>query len=483
MRRGVQPGQIIQDTYRIERQIGVGGMGAVYEATHVRLPRRFAIKFLECGRGLSETSLIRFQREAENTSRLVHPHIVDVLDYNRTLQGEPYIVMELLQGEDLSARLKRQHRLGLEQALAIFRQLGEGLRAAHACRLIHRDLNPRNIFLCRRGEQDDFVKILDFGVSRMLELPSGLTTPATLIGTPHYMSPEQVRPFTDSTQLSEVDERADLYAATLILFEMVSGQRPFQADTMAALSVKILHDPPPSIRDLCPEIPLALARVLAQGLAKRPEERFSCVGDLWSAVDAAVGPSEDARELGARSGGRVISGLTADDVEATGDTVVTVVSSPARRASAPRRPRRWWPLVVGVAVSGVIAGLLVRGLRHDGQSGMVPATTAMAPDTSSPALARQAATADQRGAGMARAGAVDAASAKASAVDAASASASAADVASARASAADAASARVEPGALRQPRTVPRRLPRRRTPDGARSPQPGGGWVIEPEFK
>src|SRR5260221_3283877 len=220
-------GSLLNGTYRLEQVIAEGGMGVVYEAAHVRLPRRFAVKVLgkPDDSRVSSTALQRFRREAEIASTLAHPHIVEVFDYQVSEGGAPYLVMELLEGEDLSDRLKRQRRLPVAAVLRIVQEMAQALDAAHTAGVVHRDLKPANIFLCRRAGRDDFVKVLDFGVSKLIDAAT-LTQEKAMVGTPLYMSPEQ------AVGTQELTPASDVFSLGSIAFEMLSGLRAFAAQSV-----------------------------------------------------------------------------------------------------------------------------------------------------------------------------------------------------------------------------------------------------------
>jgi serine/threonine protein kinase len=261
-------GQVLAGTYKIERLLGEGGMGAVYEASHARLRRRFAVKLLYPGIAAKEEIAARFRREALVTSELGHPHIVEVVDFNHTERGAPYIVMELLRGQDLAALLEAEAPLDLPRAAGIILQVASALQAAHQRGIIHRDLKPPNIFLCSEAEYPDFVKVVDFGISKVVGSQSVVTHTQATMGTPSYMAPEQAE-----GRASEVDARTDVFALSTIFYEMLSGRPPFFGEAIPTMLYKIVHQEPPRLRDLSPEAPMPLEAVLHRAMNKRPEDR------------------------------------------------------------------------------------------------------------------------------------------------------------------------------------------------------------------
>ena len=400
-------GRTLQDTYRIKRLLGKGGMGAVYEASHLRLPRCFAVKLLTSEVTEDSEALARFRREAEVTSALGHPHIVEVVDFNTTEDQEPYIVMELLEGEDLAARIKRCGRLGLPEATGIFKQAARALGSAHGRGIIHRDLKPPNIYICTDDEGRDFVKVVDFGISKVLGAQSRLTGTYQVLGTPLYMAPEQAR-----ETGAQVDHRVDVYAMGVILFEMLTGRPPFTGETLTGVLLKILEEPPPAIRSLRPELPEALEGVINRALEKDPVDRFASIKGLWQAVAAATGlePPEEASSTGQRASfdpfGDTCAGPSVPETKpvSTADTVAAAEQEPPKQARstlsanvgeveerAPtgrRLPGSWiWGAMVLVALLGVLLGLYIRGggpagppvpatVPPDGRRVTIPADTA-----------------------------------------------------------------------------------------------------------
>jgi eukaryotic-like serine/threonine-protein kinase len=270
-------GEILQDTYRVERLIGKGGMGAVYEASHLRLTRSFAIKVLAPHLAQHPEAVARFRQEAEIASSLGHPHILQVIDFNYTPDGQPYLIMDLLDGENLGKRLQRQRPLGLGPAITIFEQTASALQAVHDRGIVHRDLKPANIFLSPDGRTDTFVRVLDFGISKVLG-SEGMTKANAILGTAYYMSPEQA-----SGQSALVDARCDIYSLGVIVFEMIAGRPPFIAEDMRAMLRQIVHKAPPTLRSLGSGAPVELDDVIRRALEKSPAARWPSMDAFWSA--------------------------------------------------------------------------------------------------------------------------------------------------------------------------------------------------------
>ena len=278
-------GEIINDIYRVERLIGTGNMGAVYEATRLEDGRTCAVKVLHAVMAPTDESFERFRREALVASRIQHPNVIEVIDYNVTDRQLPYLVMELLVGELLRARIKRLRHFELDQAASILEQLTGALEAAHAQGVVHRDLKPSNVLLCHRGERDDFVKVLDFGISKVLGTLRQLTATNATLGTPQYMAPEQM-----GGSGVAADRRADVYAAAVTLYEMLAGEPPISGDTLPEILHKVMFAPPQPLRIYRPDLPSAIGAVIEKALSKRPEQRFPTMAAFWEAfVQARAG--------------------------------------------------------------------------------------------------------------------------------------------------------------------------------------------------
>ncbi|RJS18764.1 serine/threonine protein kinase [Corallococcus sp. H22C18031201] len=265
-------GTILRQTYEIESVLGRGGMGTVHLARHLRLPgKQVAIKVLHHSASLPADIPVRFRREAEIASRLAHPNIVEVLDFDTLEDGSPFMVMEYLRGESLSRRLRKQKRLPLQDTLVLAREMGSALQAAHRAGVVHRDLKPGNVFLIPTeagGRVTVQVKLLDFGISKILDSQTVQTLDAVLMGTPQYMAPEQALGHNSS-----VDARTDLFAFGCIVYEMLAGRGPFAGDSVAELMYQIVHEPPADLSTLAPELPESVVAALLHALQKKPEDR------------------------------------------------------------------------------------------------------------------------------------------------------------------------------------------------------------------
>jgi eukaryotic-like serine/threonine-protein kinase len=277
-------GTLVGERYRIVNRIGVGGMGAVYRAEHTMMRRDLAIKVLLPELSGKEEFARRFEREAESASRLDHPNIITVTDFGRTAEGSLFLAMEFLAGASLSSAIA-EGPMPVARALGIERQILRALDHAHAAGVVHRDLKPENIMLVERDGQRDVVKILDFGIAKVTEPQSGgeaLTQAGVIFGTPEYLSPEQA--------LGEaVDARADIYAAGVILYEMLAGRRPFESeDKVKIISMHLAHAPP-RIRDVSPavDVSMPLEQAVLQAMEKSRDNRFATAAAFMQALDDA----------------------------------------------------------------------------------------------------------------------------------------------------------------------------------------------------
>ena len=275
-----QTGHILNDTYRVVRLLGRGGMGCLYEVDHLRLPRKFALKVMSGPATQSPEYMLRFRREAEILASLDHPNVVQVMDWNVTAENKPYLVMELLAGEDLSQLLQRCGALPPRVALSIFAQAVAALEVAHSHGITHRDLKPANIFLCKNGVVPHFTKVLDFGIAKRIHQTGGLVSShLVLMGTPAYMSPEQAR-----GDVAGVDARSDQFSLALVLYEMLLGKPAYYRRHEPAMLTlcRVMQEDPAVIPDP------AMNRAVMRALRKAPDDRYPSLSDMLSAVLAAA---------------------------------------------------------------------------------------------------------------------------------------------------------------------------------------------------
>lgn len=283
-RSDLEPGAVINGLYRLVRLLGVGGMGEVWEARHERTKGRVALKLLLSEMGHHEEVLLRFQREVEVTSGLNHPNIVRVNDADKLPNGRPFLVMELLEGRDLSYVSRMGQPLTLAETVEIIEQSAMGLQAAHGQSVIHRDLKPANLFLVSLpGTSRVLVKILDFGISKALDGLSHLTQSRNVMGTPHYMAPEQA-----TGGASSVDARADQFSLAAIAYELLTGRMAFSGDGLANVILKVVHEMPPSFASLGIVTTPGVEAVVMRGLAKSADGRFGSVLELSDELKRAA---------------------------------------------------------------------------------------------------------------------------------------------------------------------------------------------------
>jgi len=288
MRSGPPPnleGRVLGGRYRVFRAIGEGGMGAVYAALQLDLQRRVAIKILHGAEHLSPESVGRFRQEALAAAELGHPNIVQVTDFQVNPGEPPFLVMEMLEGESLQALLERERVLPQERAAFIAAQVLAALAAAHATRIVHRDIKPGNVFLTRTPAMGDLVKVLDFGIAKVVrEADDGpLSAAGRIVGTPAYMAPEQAvgRP---------VDTRSDIYAIGILLFEMLTGRRPFEDPDPQMVMRQHVRQPPPRLDEITPGAPWCTPYMLALvggALVKEPEHRYQSAAQMIAVLDDA----------------------------------------------------------------------------------------------------------------------------------------------------------------------------------------------------
>ena len=273
-------GRVLEGTYRIERQLGEGGMGRIFEARHLRLPdRHVAVKVLGEEYARDPEVVARFEREVESASRVVHPHVIEVYDAGHTAAGVHFLVTELLEGEDLGARIERTKKpIATELAVRLVRQTCLALAAAHACGVIHRDVKPENVFVLEVDGQP-FVKMIDFGISKITSTGENakLTRAGAVLGTPAYMAPEQARG-------GEIDARTDVYGAGATLYTALAGRAPFEGDDPAMALSKLVSEEPPRLRSIAPWVPPEIEVVVQRAMAKDPRDRYATALELHAAL-------------------------------------------------------------------------------------------------------------------------------------------------------------------------------------------------------
>jgi serine/threonine-protein kinase len=289
-------GDVLLGKYRLAQVIGEGAMAVVYRAEHLGLRRDVAVKVLTPAASLMDGIPEHFQREARLLAQVRHPNVVGVLDVDALPNGLPFIVLEYLRGHDVEVEIARRGRLGLEEAVGIVRQAAEAMAAVHAAGIVHRDLKPSNLFLCEADEGGPgrqprrTVKIVDFGVSRKIHDESRATATNMTFGTPSYMSPEQI------SEPREVDSRADVWSLGAILFELVTGRLPFEAQSATAVIAAVVTQPVPSPTEFRPDLPPGLEAVILRALDKDRTRRYRSVGALSCALEPfalGVAPGEE----------------------------------------------------------------------------------------------------------------------------------------------------------------------------------------------
>ena len=336
----VSPGDIVAGKYRIERVLGTGATGIVFAAQHLQLNQRVALKFLHPTFADDPTITARFLREAQAAARIRSEHVARVSDVASLESGQLYIVMEFLEGRDLAALLAGGARLEVATAVGYVLQAAEAIAHAHANGIIHRDLKPANVFLAVREDGSMSIKVLDFGISKVLGTTShSLTVKATGLGSPAYMSPEQIR------SAKDVDLRTDIWALGVILFALLAGHGPFEEDNLNAVFQAIIHHPTPALREKRDDVSPGLEAVVLRCLQKVPAERYANVGELARGLEP-FGPAsvqgtaaKIERILGtAPNSTRSKNGSSRADLITAPATVVEItrgMSAPAHAAGPP----------------------------------------------------------------------------------------------------------------------------------------------------
>ena len=361
-------GRVIADRYLVLARLGEGGMGRVYLCEHVKMNRQCAIKVMNPSLVNDSESSARFAREASSAARILHQNVAAVFDYGEA-DKIVYLVMEYVDGEPLSTILARDGALDPRRAIDIARQIADGLSAAHELGIVHRDLKPDNVIVARSRAGKEIPKVVDFGIAKAVsESPQdALTRSGLVIGTPEYMSPEQLLG-------DPVDARADIYSLGCILFQMLTGQQAFDAESREQMIRRRLHEAPPHVRDVLPDLPRRLDTLIAHMLARSPGDRLASAAEARDGLDPALALGGwDPRSITAPR--RNTAG-----VQVAPDPVADVALQP----TMPLRRQRMKP--AGIAMGAVLGVAIVGGgvalWSHDSPA---PQVTAPAPATQPPA--------------------------------------------------------------------------------------------------
>jgi serine/threonine protein kinase len=318
----IKPDTVISERYKIVRIIGEGGMGNVYEATHVRIGKKVAIKVLAKNYTEDREAMERFQQEAQIAGSIGHINICEVMDFGTTEDGLPYLVMEYLEGESLADLLKEHEFFPLHVALGITVQILDALEEVHHRGIVHRDLKPENVFITNVKGHGKVVKLLDFGISKVMQVHAEslrLTKTGTMLGTPYYMSPEQVRGKKD------IDFSTDIYSCGVILYEMITGRTPYSGANYNDVILSIVEDPFPDPRKIIPGLRSEIVRLLKRSMEKDPLKRFDSAASFK--VEIAALPLEVAPSKTLEISGTKMSSMT--DIQ----SVVQIKQSPLKAAA------------------------------------------------------------------------------------------------------------------------------------------------------
>jgi eukaryotic-like serine/threonine-protein kinase len=350
----IKPGLVIAGKYRLEAEIGRGSMGTVFRAVHITLGQRVAIKLISGEQAQSLEARRRFSTEAKAAAKLRSRHVVQVIDDGETPEGNPYIVLEYLEGETLEQRLEREHDVPLADATRIVSHVGRALARAHAQGIVHRDLKPANIFLVRSDDEEVgwVAKVLDFGIAKLEQGEKGTTVDGTVLGTPLFMSPEQVR------GASSVDHRADLYSLGMCLFHMLTGEYAHYSANYSDVLIAICTQPLPKLRDKAPWAPETVEQWFQRACAKEPLERFQSADEMTEALSATSGGHPLSRHQSAPEGRiapETLVGYAAPPALGTQNLEATPLGL-ARTQALPRGPAPepnaiTAPIAIAVAVS------------------------------------------------------------------------------------------------------------------------------------
>jgi serine/threonine-protein kinase len=347
----IDVGDVVAEKYRLVRAVAHGGMGSVFEAQHLVLERRVAIKVMGGGSSRRPQSVERFRREAKAAGSLESEHIAAVVDFGVTEGGTPFIVMEYVEGEDLSLLIERYQIVPVVRAVNLAIDVCLGLAVAHERGVVHRDLKPSNVIVTRRSDGTDLAKIVDFGVAKLAS-ESTATEPGTLLGTALYMAPEQAR------DAPTVDHRADIYSVGVLLYEMMSGARPHEAQTPSAVVYHLLHEPAVPLAERRPDLPEELRAVVEKAMAFDAGDRYSSVRDLADALAPFAGERAQKLETKSATSNASASAPARRPVTATADS-----SEPMEMAATSTRPARRGGRATWLAIAALTALAMALGVR------------------------------------------------------------------------------------------------------------------------
>jgi serine/threonine-protein kinase len=376
-----QVDDVIGGKYRLVRVLGEGGMGIVFEACHLRLKQRLAIKMVRSTLATQNNVVLRFEREARAAAQLRSAHVAKVFDVDATPDGVPYIVMEFLEGSDLANILATRKRLEIREAVGLVLETCCAIAEAHDLGIVHRDLKPSNLFLAFESGRS-IIKVLDFGISKLMdESDASLTSSQVTLGTPNYMSPEQVR------SARFVDARTDVWSLGVILYELLSGKVPFRGESSASVIAAIIADRVPNMREDRPDVPPALEAAVLRALAKNVEDRFA---DVRALAQALVPFADASGYLGAElahmlaSGARTLPSARSDSFRKEG--APTAPTAPGWSGISPTgvRPPKWTLFLVTLAAL-VAVGWFARSMLKR-PSGPDPVISSAASATIPPAV-------------------------------------------------------------------------------------------------
>ncbi len=370
-------GKVIDGRYQVDGVLGQGGMGIVYRGKHKLIDKRVAIKVLRGEMARDKEVTDRFLQEARAASAIGNPHIIDISDFGVLPDGATYFIMEYLDGKPLSTVMEEARPLPVSRILHIAKQIAQGLSAAHAAGIVHRDLKPDNVMLIARGQEKDFVKILDFGIAKVSGETAKLTKAGSVFGTPHYMSPEQAAG-------AAVNHKTDIYSLGVMLYEMAAGKVPFDAENFMGILTMHMYKAPVPMRALVPapqEIPSGLDAVVLKCLSKKVDQRYESMDALVEDLERLEKGTmpEAVAEMMARSGG----------FNVPADYFRSSIMPPAVPGSPQRRSRRTrWPLVAGAAgvltAIGIVVAIFARSSASEADARRDPADKASAAVTTTP---------------------------------------------------------------------------------------------------